>query len=127
MSVFLPSGTGTTAYFLQRRLGLAVVTTPCVGDGAYLRRQFAALGPPPFPRIIDPPFSLPFGRPDPRSHAIWSELLTETGIEFDLLYDPLGWLALLGAGIEGPVLYLHCGGVEGNPSMLARYRRMGEG
>jgi 1-aminocyclopropane-1-carboxylate deaminase/D-cysteine desulfhydrase-like pyridoxal-dependent ACC family enzyme len=46
-------------------------------------------------------------------------------VEFDLLYDPLGWRVLLEhIGLfESPVLYIHQGGVLGNKSMLPRYQR----
>jgi len=41
LNIFLPSGTGTTALFLQKHLpSNRVYTTPCVGDEAYLKKQF---------------------------------------------------------------------------------------
>ena len=123
-TVFLPSGTGATAFFLQRHSPWPVLTVPCVGDAAYLREQFARLGPPPWPRVLEPLPSHPFARPRPEYLALWHELRDATGIEFDLVYDPPGWLALLRNAPPGPVIYVHCGGVEGNATMLARYRRM---
>jgi 1-aminocyclopropane-1-carboxylate deaminase/D-cysteine desulfhydrase-like pyridoxal-dependent ACC family enzyme len=47
------------------------------------------------------------------------------GIEFDLLYDPVGWLILLENPeiFQKPTLYIHQGGLIGNESMLARYQR----
>ena len=43
LNIFLPSGTGTTALFLQKHLpSNRVYTTPCVGDEAYLKKQFQA-------------------------------------------------------------------------------------
>lgn len=56
---------------------------------------------------------------------MWHEL-ESTGIAFELLYDPLGWLCLKQLwqqGLAAPVLYLHQGGLLGNQSMLPRYRR----
>ena len=49
LNIFLPSGTGTTALFLQKafagrgRAGSTVYTTPCVGDSTYLKKQFTML------------------------------------------------------------------------------------
>ncbi len=38
LKVFLPSGTGTTALFLQKYLDDEVLTCPCVGDEKYLQQ-----------------------------------------------------------------------------------------
>ena len=44
LNIFLPSGTGTTALFLQKHLpNNTVYTNPCVGDAAYLKKQFFEL------------------------------------------------------------------------------------
>lgn len=122
--LFLPSGTGASAYYLQQRLSAPLYTTPCVGDGAYLRRQWAALGPPPYPQLLEPPRKPVFARPEAQHLALWQQLAEHTGITFDLLYDPPGWTALLGLDHPGEILYIHCGGIEGNRTMLARYQRL---
>ncbi len=126
MTVFLPSGTGTTALYLQKHLDFVVATTPCVGNAAYLRRQLSVLEPDParHPVIYEAPFKHVFGKPDRASFAIWQALQNETGITFDLVYDPPGWRVLLSSPLTPPILYIHCGGVEGVASQLARYRRL---
>ena len=44
LDIFIASGTGTTAYFLQSFLPhMQVFTVPCVGDKEYLREQFYSL------------------------------------------------------------------------------------
>jgi 1-aminocyclopropane-1-carboxylate deaminase/D-cysteine desulfhydrase-like pyridoxal-dependent ACC family enzyme len=49
LNIFLPSGTGTTALFLQKAFvgegtpRPTVYTCPCVGDEAYLKKQFLEL------------------------------------------------------------------------------------
>ena len=43
LKIFLPSGTGTTALFLQKFLDCEVLTCPCVGDSEYLKKQFLKL------------------------------------------------------------------------------------
>ena len=43
LKVFLPSGTGTTALYLQKNLPFEVLTCACVGDSEYLKKQFNEL------------------------------------------------------------------------------------
>jgi len=59
------------------------------------------------------------------NYKIWLKLQQQTGVEFDLLYDPLGWRVLLAHPevFSKPTLYIHQGGVLGNESMLPRYKR----
>jgi len=136
LTVFLPSGTGTTALYLEKSLQLLtphsslfthIVTTPCVGDADYLREQFAMLESEErfWPRIVDLPRKYHFGRLYREFYQLWLELYRQTGVEFDLLYDPKGWLTLLEYRdkMRGEILYLHQGGLKGNESMLPRYRR----
>jgi 1-aminocyclopropane-1-carboxylate deaminase/D-cysteine desulfhydrase-like pyridoxal-dependent ACC family enzyme len=128
LTLFLPSGTGTTAPYLRRHLPdeVRVLTTPCVGSADYLRRQFSLLEERPvsWPEILESERKYHFGRPYRVFYEIWLEL-REAGVEFELLYDPKGWLVLreIVSRIDGPILYLHQGGLLGNESMLPRYRR----
>jgi len=49
-----------------------------------------------------------------------------SGIQFELLYDPLGFIVLedyLQRSELGHVMYLHQGGILGNETMLPRYQR----
>lgn len=121
--IFLPSGTGTTALFLQCFTDLKVFTCPCVGDKEYLKKQFFALEQDKnlHPKILTPPKKYHFGKPQKELFKIWQELLKETKIQFDLLYDPIGWLTLLNNSFENPLIYIHQGGVLGNSSMQKRY------
>ncbi|MCF6206248.1 MAG: 1-aminocyclopropane-1-carboxylate deaminase/D-cysteine desulfhydrase [Sulfurovum sp.] len=135
-NIFLPSGTGTTALFLQKYLlegqsrGAApiVYTTPCVGDEAYLTKQFTMLEPDKtfHPTVISLPKKHHFGKLYRENYEIWLKLRQQTGVVFDLLYDPLGWRTLLAYPeiyAERPLLYIHQGGLLGNESMLLRYLR----
>ncbi len=146
LDLFLPSGTGTTALYLQKAFTQGVRPTndsllrnksfevrpivhtcPVVGGGEYLKKQFAILEPNEayHPAILELPKKYHFGKLYREFYEIWIELHQETGVEFDLLYDPLGWLTLmeyrrkLGANI----MYIHQGGLSGNESMLRRYIR----
>jgi len=132
LDIFLPSGTGTTALFLQHSLGelenpSRVYTTPCVGDGLYLKSQFRLLEEREMyhPTILEPKKKYHFGKLYRESYDIWLKLREEMGIEFDLLYDPVGWMTMMQhrAIFSKPLLYIHQGGLIGNESMLARYQR----
>ena len=150
LNVFLPAGTGTTALYLQKAFcefefdftgtqfsfpletkpmspKCCVFTVPCVGDSDYLKKQFLMLekNDSLHPIIIRPSKKRHFGKLYRESYNIWLELREAMGIEFDLLYDPNGWLTLLENPeiLKKPTLYIHQGGLIGNESMLARYER----
>lgn len=133
LNIFLPSGTGTTALFLSKALlrmemTNRVYTTPCVGDSGYLKKQFFALeyDETYHPKIIALEKKHHFGKLYRDNYEIWLELREEMGVEFDLLYDPLGWRTLLAFAEvyeKKPLLYIHQGGLLGNESMLPRYER----
>lgn len=120
-AVATPSGTGTTALFLALALPeYKVYTTPCVGDVNYLQEQMRALADIPENLIIlQPKKKYHFAKPYPEFFKMYKKLLGE-GIEFDLLYAPSMWQALLEQKQE-KILYIHSGGVSGNESMLKRY------
>jgi len=137
LNIFLPSGTGTTALYLQKSLSQLllpasyllpkVYTTPCVGNNEYLKKQFTMLEADDIyhPTILSLPKKYHFGKLYRENYEIWLKLRQQTGVEFDLLYDPLGWRTLLAHPrvLLKPTLYLHQGGLLGNESMLRRYRR----
>ena len=128
LNLFLPSGTGTTALFLQKHLpDNTVLTTPCVGDATYLKKQFLELEEDAIyhPTILTLEKKHHFAKLYRENYKIWLKLQQQTGVEFDLLYDPLGWRVLLTHPevFSKPTLYIHQGGVLGNESMLPRYER----
>lgn len=129
IDIFLPSGTGTTSLYLQKNTNFRVYTCPCVGDKSYLEKQFFQLEKDKnlHPTILNPPKKYHFGKPKKELFDIWKELKESTKIEFDLLYDPVGWLTLLQnkSLFENPVLYIHQGGILGNISLIERYRYKG--
>jgi len=128
LNIFLPSGTGTTALYLQKHLPENVVyTVACVGDSDYLKKQFLALEADEnyHPNILSLDKKHHFGKLYRENYKIWLKLQQQTGVVFDLLYDPLGWRTLLAYPevFSKPTLYIHQGGVLGNESMLPRYER----
>jgi 1-aminocyclopropane-1-carboxylate deaminase len=136
LNIFLPSGTGTTALFLQKYCSLliahcslktTVFTTPCVGDKDYLTKQFNELEPNGIyhPIILEPQKKYHFGKLYKELYIIWLKLQKQTSIEFDLLYDPIGWSVVMDNLniFSKNTLYIHQGGLIGNISMLQRYDR----
>ena len=128
LKIFLPSGTGTTALFLQKALPtLKVFTAPCVGDSDYLKKQFLMLEDDEkfHPTILNLEKKYHFGKLYRDYYKIWLKLRQQTGVEFDLLYDPKGWMVIMAYPeiFTGPTLYIHQGGLIGNESMLPRYER----
>ncbi|QFU22423.1 pyridoxal-phosphate dependent enzyme [Shewanella eurypsychrophilus] len=133
LMVFLPSGTGTTAlflnkYFVMQGVNIRVFTCAAVGGDDYLVKQFYELDENEafHPKVVSLPKKYHFGKLYREFYEMWFTL-SQTGIEFELLYDPLGWIALkqysqeFDSGI--PILYLHQGGLLGNETMLPRYER----
>lgn len=125
LQVFLPSGTGTTALFLQKYLKDTVLTCPCVGDSAYLTKQFTELEPgtSKHPTIIHTDKKYHFGKLYLDNYKIWEDIKNKTNIEFDLLYDPIGLKTFLNLTKQKEVtyLYIHQGGLKGNETMIQRY------
>ena len=130
--VFLPSGTGTTALFLSKALkvhssdNIKVFTVPVVGSKEYLLEQFKELEEDEnyYPIIIDTKKRYHFGKLYREFYLLWLELQNEIGLEFDMLYDPKGWMALF-EHIDkfDNLVYIHQGGILGNATMLERYKR----
>ena len=126
LAVVTPSGTGATALYLQQHLKHPVYTVPCIGDENTLMQLFKQLLPDAerYPTILDTQKRYHFGEPHSELLEIYQELLTATGVEFELMYDAKTWLTLKDHAFDAPVLYLHNGGISGNESMLARYQRL---
>jgi len=125
LKVFLPSGTGTTALFLQKYLNSKVLTCPCVGDNDYLKKQFLELESDEklHPTIINTDKKYHFGKLYKENYLIWKKLKQQTNIEFDLLYDPIGMKTFLSLPKDKnfTYLYIHQGGLIGNETMVERY------
>lgn len=132
LTVFLPSGTGTTAlflnqYFIRQQTAIRVVTCAVVGGDDYLRLQFSMLNPNTLehPQIVNVGKKYHFGKLYPEFYAMWQRVCA-SGVQFELLYDPLGFIVLedyLLRSEFGHVMYLHQGGILGNETMLPRYQR----
>lgn len=121
--IFLPSGTGTSAAYLAKHSSFQVFTLPCVGDEAYLKKQIAEIVPNSTVKILNPPKKYHFADPKIELYNIYKEFLDETGIEMDLIYDPVALLTLLANKdkFKNDILYIHQGGINGNESQLLRY------
>ncbi|GGP73439.1 1-aminocyclopropane-1-carboxylate deaminase/D-cysteine desulfhydrase [Shewanella ulleungensis] len=140
LKVFLPSGTGTTAAYLNKqlklqlannnitRLNLEVITCSTVGGDEYLIQQFSELVDKEYyPTVVNDGHKYHFGKLTKRCFDMWKSVCV-SGIEFELLYDPVGFLVLKDylakhSQWQGDIVYLHQGGVLGNQTMLPRYQR----
>ena len=125
VDIFLPSGTGTSAAFLAKHVKFDVYTCPCVGDADYLKSEIEALTPNSRARILQPPKKYHFGDLKPELYQIWREVCKQTGIEFELIYDPVGFLTMMAnlGAFKNEILYIHQGGALGNISQKLRYER----
>ena len=126
LKVFLPSGTGTTALYLQKFLPFELFTCSCVGDDEYLKKQFLDLEGKNHPKILKKEKKYHFGKLYKEFFEIHNELFKQTNIEFDLLYDSFGWISLEKykndfKEKDCTFLYIHQGGIIGNNSMKQRY------
>lgn len=125
--LFLPSGTGTTALFLQKHLPFPVFTCNTVGNNAYLQKQWEMVAPSleKYPMILEGSKKYHYGKLYIELYVLWRELKDEMGVEFDLVYDPVGWSVFLEhlPTLQGEPIYLHQGGLLGNVSMEERYKR----
>lgn len=125
VDIFLPSGTGTSAAFLAKHVKFDVYTCPCVGDVGYLKSEIEALTPNSKVRILPPPKKYHFGDLKPELYQIWRKVCEQTGIEFELIYDPVGFLTMMAnlGAFKNEILYIHQGGALGNISQKLRYER----
>nr|WP_315013848.1 1-aminocyclopropane-1-carboxylate deaminase [uncultured Campylobacter sp.] len=125
VDIFLPSGTGTSAAFLAKHVKFDVFTCPCVGDADYLKSEIEALTPNSKARILQSPKKYHFGDLKLELYQIWREVCEQTGIEFELIYDPVGFLTMMAnlGAFKNEILYIHQGGALGNISQKLRYER----
>lgn len=130
LCVCTSSGTGTSAVLLGEYLkphNIDVLTTPCIGDKAYLLKCFSVLCKDSalFPCIINTTHKYRFANPNPDIKSIYDAWL-KYGVEFDLLYDCVMWRAILDnikiLQSYTNRLFLHSGGLSGNETQLLRYK-----
>jgi len=123
--VVISCGTGASALYLAQFFKGEVYAVPCVGDGAYLQKQFEALSPhTKHPVILQSTKKYHFGKLYAEIYEIYKELLA-AGVEFDLLYDCKAWIVIREnlSLFDEETIFVHSGGVRGNETMLERYRR----
>mmetsp|Transcript_44241 Transcript_44241/g.110020 ORF Transcript_44241/g.110020 Transcript_44241/m.110020 type:complete len:420 (+) Transcript_44241:39-1298(+) len=147
------AGTGASALFLARHTDVPVVALPCAMGAKALRTELLALsarapaagggGSARLPLVLEEPAGPPvrFGGLEPRALDAW-RLSRASGLFVDLLYGAPALAQLLAAGgeavvrallldngddAEGPLelVWVHTGGLEGVPSQLGRYARLG--
>lgn len=125
--IFIPSGTGTSAFYLQNYLCKKVYTFACVGDKNYLVKQFQDLSNLDksyikHPSIIEANKKYRFGKCYKEFYSLYKDMKSK--IEFELLYDMPSLIAIKNNQniLENNIIYIHCGGTHGNESMEERYK-----
>lgn len=131
-AIYLPAGTGCSAYFLSKYIKLPVFTLACVGKISYLKKQLYKLDKnADFKNLffIRPARKWHFAKPYEEFIRLYHELLEKLGFSFELLYDMPALYTLFYTQSElssyldkGRLIYIHQGGLEGNESMLKRYK-----
>ena len=126
LKVFVPSGTGGTALYLQKFLKFDVYTTNCVGDSEYLTKQFKELDEDSnnHPTILKTNKKYRYGKLYKENYEIIQQIKKDTKIQFEYMYDPKGFLSILENKKEfnnSTLMYIHCGGILGNEIMKKRY------
>lgn len=125
--VFLPSGTYTSAIYLEKYLSqklpnTRVFTTSCVSGKEYFAKQIQKLNPKSNLKLLTTRKKYHFAR-------LYEELfiLIESiaKIQFDLLYDSVGLVAIYENLdiFKDNILYIHQGGLIGSNTMKERYLR----
>lgn len=122
--IFLPSGTGTSAGYLEKHSKFRVFTCATVGSSEYLKKQLDELNLGINLEILKTPKKYRYAELRGEFIEIYKEMLDATGVEFDLIYDPVGLLTLFANldKFENEILYIHQGGLLGNISQLQRYK-----
>ncbi|PAF53316.1 hypothetical protein BKH42_06785 [Helicobacter sp. 13S00482-2] len=123
---FYVSGSGASAGYLCDFLP-SVFTIASAGNEKYLTELLLNIGISKLPNILGLQTKIPFGKPDIRLWKIYEEWL-ELGIEFDLIYDCLGWMCVkenLSIFKNKEIIFIHSGGLSGNPTQIQRYKNKG--
>eukprot|EP01041_Mallomonas_annulata_P004862 gene4862-9690_t len=133
-SMNMISTSNNNNYSSSNRCHIEVIAVPCVGSDVFLKEQMELLDEVSgqrqiFPKILSPKKQRNFAEPCVSHLEIWSKLTETTGVTFDLVYAPRTWEILLDSWEDDPsmwdgvnIMYIHCGGQEGNESQLGRYR-----
>ncbi|PAF41705.1 hypothetical protein [Helicobacter sp. 11S03491-1] len=122
--IFYVSGTGASSGYLSELIP-NVFTTPSAGNEEYLKSLFVAMGIAEHPHVLSIHKKIPFAKPDDRLWEVYTEWL-DLGIEFDLIYDCLGWLCImehLHDFTDNEIVFIHSGGTNGNLTQKERYYR----
>lgn len=137
--VVLPSGTGTTAMFLNKHLQILSskdkpYLAKTVGVSIAMKqedilKEIQAQYPNEkhgYPTFTHPSKKrIMFAKPDPTVKAVWCTMKRK-GILLDLIYGPVAWMSLfeLLPSVDPEaceVYYVHTGGITGNETQLHRY------
>ena len=124
--IFLPSGTGSSALYLQKNFKYPVYTTPIVGTKEYLISEFNKLDKSiKQPIVLDTIKKYKYGKLYEENYTVIKNIKKETGLQFEYVYDSKGWITIeenLKEFENSTLIYIHCGGLLGNELMEERYK-----
>ena len=133
----------------DRDVDVEAIAIPVAGSKSYLMEQMTQLDEEAdciFPRLLstcNTPLNRQFAEPYIEHLQLWHRLKEDTNIDFDLIYAPRafelmledskdsgnvntqtssGYMDLSTWMSHANIIYYHCGGLEGNPTQLSRYR-----
>lgn len=125
--VFLPSGTYTSAIYLEKYLrifcpNINVYTCACVSADEYFKKQV---------KLLNPNSALKLLKTKKKYHfaKLYEELFVMIEnidkIDFELLYDSVGMIAIYENLdiLKENILYIHQGGLLGSSTLKERYLR----
>lgn len=124
--VFLPSGTGTSAVFLQYYLkDFQVFTTPCYSDSEFLEKNIKTLDENSRLKILNPTQKFVFGGLYDELYDMIMLVNKVSNIEFELIYDSVGFVSIKNNldKLKQNIIYIHQGGEVGHKSQLLRYQQ----
>ncbi|WP_143428896.1 pyridoxal-phosphate dependent enzyme [Helicobacter sp. 12S02634-8] len=125
LAILYVSGSGVSAGILAHFFP-CVVSVGAAGGALYLAQMLQEAQAGTLEAILAPRAKIPFGKPNAELYAIYSEWL-ELGVEFDLIYDCLGWLCLyehMERFAHRDIVFIHSGGLLGNHTQKQRYLRL---
>lgn len=126
--VFLPSGTGISAIYLEKYLHklnpkIRVFTTACVANELYLQKQKEIFNKNSALNILKTQKKYHFAKLYKELFLLINDINLHSKIEFEYLYDSVGFLAILqnSSLLKKDIFYIHQGGNIGNITMRKRY------
>jgi len=117
-SVFLPSGTGSSAFFLQKHLNTQGIIITVYKNNDLRQGEFQKFGTSYLTAlVIETNHKTKYGHLDSTLLKTITDIEEASNISFDRVYDPKGFQSIFDNRdlfSNKPILYIHCGGLTSN-------------